>query len=84
MGRKLLIALVVLVVLYLSVGVVFHVLWKNALAECDRQLQARGEFVEPEVFAGPIGLFFDMTFWPVYARANLYHFGTIFSTPCNH
>jgi hypothetical protein len=47
-------------------------------------MAARGEFVEPEVFAGPLGLLFTLTNWPVYAWANCYHDGTIFATPCTH
>ncbi len=47
-------------------------------------MAARGEFVEPEVFAGPLGLLFTLTNWPVYAWANYYHDGTIFATPCTH
>jgi hypothetical protein len=45
---------------------------------------ARGEFVEPEVFENAIGFVFDVTFWPVYARANIYHDGMPFATPCTH
>ncbi len=31
-----------------------------------------------------LGLLFNMTNWPVYAWANIYHFGTPFATPCSH
>jgi len=73
-----------LVCLYLLLGLGFYVGWENARETCRAEMAARGEFVEPEVFAGPLGLIFTLTNWPVYAWANCYHDGTIFATPCNH
>ena len=84
MARKVFMILLLLVVLYLGVGLAFHLKWKSALAACREVRRARGEFVEPEVFAGALGLFFDMTNWPIYAWANIYHDGTPFATPCTH
>ncbi len=73
-----------LILLYLALGLGFHFKWKSALEDCRELRRARGEFVEPEVLGGVIGLFFDVTFWPVYASANIYHDGTPFATPCTH
>ncbi len=69
---------------YFGLGLGFHILWKGALADCRQAREARGEFVEPEVFGGLLGLAFDVTFWPVYTAANIYHDGTPFATPCTH
>ena len=82
--RKATLALLVLALAYLSLGLGFHVRWKGAQEACREARQARGEFVEPEVFGGALGLAFDVTWWPVYAWANVYHFGTPFATPCDH
>ena len=76
--------LLALMGLYLLLGLGFYVGWKNARQACRAEMAARGEFVEPEVFAGPLGLLFTLTNWPVYAWANHYHDGTIFATPCTH
>ena len=84
MVRKILLALLAFVIVYVGIGFVFHFKWKSALAACREMRTARGEFVEPEVFGGVLGLFFDVTNWPVYAWANNYHFGTPFATPCDH
>ena len=84
MVRKILLALLAFVIVYVGIGLVFHFKWKSALAACREMRTARGEFVEPEVFGGVLGLFFDVTNWPVYAWANNYHSGTPFATPCNH
>jgi len=73
-----------LVCLYLLLGLGFYVGWENAQQTCRAEMAARGEFVEPEVFAGPLGLLFTLANWPVYAWANCYHDGTIFATPCTH
>jgi hypothetical protein len=54
------------------------------LAACRDARMARGEFVEPRVFCAPLALTFDVTFWPVYAWANIYHDGTPFASPCTH
>jgi hypothetical protein len=59
-------------------------MWRSALTDCRDARTARGEFVEPEVFGGVIGLAFDVTFWPVYAAANIRLDGTPFATPCIH
>ncbi|WP_299025901.1 hypothetical protein [uncultured Thermanaerothrix sp.] len=76
--------LLFMLIVYLVLGLAFHVGWETAQAQC-RQVQAsRGEFVEPGVFAWPLRLAFDLTFWPVYTWANLYHDGVIFATPCTH
>lgn len=84
MGRKIVVAFSIFTVIYLAIGLAFHVKWTNDLDACREIRKAQGEFVEPEVFAGLLGLVFDMTNWPVYAGANIYHFGTPFSTPCRH
>ncbi len=84
MARKILIALAIFGVLYLGMGLAFHFKWKSALAACREIRIAKGEFVEPEVFGGVLGLVFDVTNWPVYLWANIYHDGTPFATPCTH
>jgi len=84
MVRKISIALLISIALYLGIGLAFHLKWKSALETCREMQRAQGEFVEPEVFGGVLGLVFDVTNWPVYAWANIYHFGTPFSTPCIH
>ncbi|MGD8815115.1 MAG: hypothetical protein PVI78_11655 [Anaerolineales bacterium] len=81
---KLGLLLLALVIIYLGIGLGFHFGWKSAQAACREARLDRGEFVEPEVFWAPLGLAFDITFWPVYAWANLYHDGTPFATPCTH
>ena len=81
---RLLLILSVLILVYLGVGLGFHFMWKSELAACRDARMARGEFVEPEVFWAPLALAFDVTFWPVYAWANIYHDGTPFATPCTH
>jgi len=83
-ARNISIVLSILVVLYLGTGLAFHVKWKSALAACRETRRAQGEFVEPEAFGGILGLVFDVTNWPVYAWANVYHDGTPFATPCTH
>jgi hypothetical protein len=83
MSRLLLIILIFTLV-YLGIGLGFHIKWKSALTTCREAQMARGEYVEPEVFGNALGLAFDVTFWPVYARANFYHDGTPFATPCTH
>lgn len=74
----------VLVCLYLLLGLGFHTGWKRAQEACRAQMAARGEFVEPEVFWGPLALAFNLTNWPIYAWANYYHDGAVFATPCTH
>jgi len=84
MARKILLALLLFVFLYLGAGSLFHFKWQSDLAACREMRRAQGEFVEPEVFGGFMGLIFDVTNWPIYAWANIYHDGTPFATPCTH
>jgi hypothetical protein len=81
---KFLLVLLILALVYVGLGLGFHFKWKNALDACRELRVARGDYVEPEVFSTPLALAFDVTFWPVYARANVYHDGTPFATPCTH
>lgn len=83
MARKVFTVLLVLIVIYLGMGLAFHLKWKSELETCREMRRAQGEFVEPETFP-VLGVFFDMTWWPVYAWANIYHDGTPFATPCTH
>lgn len=82
--RKVAPVLLLLVFLYTILGLAFHVAWKRAQAACREARLARGEFVEPEVFGGILGLMFDVTWWPVFTWANVYHYGTPLATPCDH
>lgn len=84
MARKISIIFSILVVLYLGISLAFHFKWESELAACRETRRAQGEFVEPEVFGGILGLVFDVTNWPVYSWANIYHDGTPFATPCTH
>jgi hypothetical protein len=84
MTRKIFSALLILASLYLGIGFVFHFKWQSDLAACREMRRAQEEFVEPEVFGGFMGLIFDVTNWPIYAWANIYHYGTPFATPCTH
>jgi hypothetical protein len=84
MARKILLALLLFVFLYLGAGFLFHLKWQSDLAACREMRRAQGEFVEPEVFGGFMGLIFDVTNWPIYAWANIYHYGTPFAIPCTH
>lgn len=85
MLRRIAIFALILVLVYVALGVAFHVKWKAAADACRAARLAQGEFVEPdEVFGGPIGLAFDVIFWPVYAAANVRLDGTPFATPCTH
>lgn len=83
-ARKIVYLFLVIVLLYLGLGLGFHILWKRALEDCRELRMSQGEFVEPEVFGNFIGVAFDLTFWPVYASANIYHDGTPLATPCTH
>lgn len=76
------IVILALIVLYMAAGLAFHFKWESALEACREERRAQGEFVEPEVFRGALGLLFDVTYWPAYARANIYYDGTPFATPC--
>ena len=82
--RKTFVILSILAVIYLGIGFAFHLKWKSALTACRETRRAQGEFVEPEVFGGVLGLVLDVTNWPVYTWANMYHDGTPFATPCTH
>jgi hypothetical protein len=82
--RRIASVLLLVALVYLGLGLGFHLKWKGALAACREARMAQGEFVEPEVFGNVLGLAFDVTMWPVYARWNLYHDGTPFATPCTH
>ncbi len=84
MVRKILYLLLIIALVYLMVGVGFHLAWKSALQDCREFRLAQGEFVEPVVFPGILGAIIDILNWPVYTWANLYHFGNAFSTPCDH
>jgi hypothetical protein len=81
-GSKILLVLAILLLLYAALGVAFHVAWKGAQAACREAQAARGEFVEPEVFGGGLGLLFDVAFWPVYAYWNAYLFGSPLERAC--
>jgi hypothetical protein len=83
-ASRLLPILLVLILVYLGLGLGFHFKWKSELAACREARMARGEFAEHEVFWAPLALAFDVTFWPVYAWANIYHDGTPFATPCTY
>jgi len=83
-GARVLRVLVALGLLYVALGLGFHIKWKHDLDACRALRRARGEFVEPEVFAWPLSLALDVANWPVYAYWNVYHDGTPFATPCTH
>lgn len=74
----------VILIVYFALGIGFHFKWSNDLANCNKILKEQGEFVEPEIFRTPIGFVFNVSFWPVYSIANVYHDGTPFATPCTH
>lgn len=50
MTRKLGMIVISIVVIDVSFGLYFHVRWTDELADCDRVLRERGEFVEPPSF----------------------------------
>jgi hypothetical protein len=83
-ASKLLLVLLIFALVYLGLGLTFHVKWTGALDTCREARIARGESAESRVFSAPLALAFDVVYWPVYARANLYHAGTLFATPCTH
>jgi len=76
--------LLIFALVYLGLGLGFHFKWTSSLAMCRETRIANGEFVEPVVFGNILGLVFDITYWPVYSAANIYHDGTPFATPCTH
>jgi hypothetical protein len=81
--RKIAYILLFTALVYLGLGFGFHIKWNSALDACREARMAQGEFVDPEVFGNALGALFDVTYWPVYSWANIYHFGTPFSTPCS-
>lgn len=81
---RVLLVVIFVTVIYVTLGLGFHIAWKQALNDCRQVRVARGEFVEPEVFSSMLSLVFNVTYWPIYAWANFYHDGTIFATPCTH
>ena len=82
--RKIASVLLIFALVYLGLGLGFHIKWKSELADCREERIAQDEFVESEVFGNVLGLVFNLTFWPVYSAANIYHDGTPFATPCTH
>lgn len=80
MKKAIVTVLLGLIVLYVGIGLVFHVGWQRSIKTCREIRAARGEFVEPE-WSPLITLPFDVAFWPVYAWANWYHFDHVFP-PC--
>ncbi len=80
--QKLLLILLFSLCSYLVVGLGFHLKWKSELAACWQARASSGELPDSEVFSWPLALVFDVTWWPVYAWANTYHFGDPFATPC--
>jgi hypothetical protein len=78
-----LLVLLLSMLIYLGIGLGFHFSWKSVLEDRREMRVARGEYVEPEVFWAPLALAFDVTFWSVYAGANIYHAGTPFAAPCS-
>ena len=76
--------LLILALVYLGLGLGFPFMWRSTLTACSEERTAQGEFVELAVFDNVIGLVFDITYWPVYSWANIYHDGTPFATPCTH
>lgn len=84
--RRAIIPIIVLVAFtaHLALGFGFHFKWSAELAKCNAVLREQGEFVEPEIFNTSVGLVFNVTFWPIYVMANMYHDDTPFATPCTH
>ncbi len=82
MKKKISVILLLLIILYLSIGVWFHIQENRYWNLCREERLKRGEFVEPEVYP-VIGVLFDVSYWPVYMLANKYNFGSIFGRKCN-
>ncbi len=80
--KRLVYVVTILVLIYASIGLSLHFKWKTDWKACQELKLSKGEFVEPEVFGGMIGLAFDVSYWPIYSWANIYHFGTPFP-PCS-
>ncbi len=76
--KKLVYVVAIFILAYASIGLSLHFKWKADWQACQELRASRGEFTEPEVFGGVIGLAFDISFWPVYTWANIYNFGTPF------
>jgi len=80
--RRFAAVLATLALVYAATGLAFHVAWKLGRDACDELRRAQGAFVEPEVFP-VLGIAITMTWWPVYAWANVYHSNELFPTPCS-
>ncbi len=74
----------VILIVYFALGLGFHLKQSDELGRCNDLLREQGEFVEPKMFRTTVGFVFNVTFWPVYSVANIYHDGTPFATPCTH
>lgn len=80
--RKIVYAFMIIALVHVSIGLSLHFKWKSDWNACQELKASRGEFVEPyEIYGGMLGVFFDVSAWPVYSWANIYHFGTPFP-PC--
>ena len=80
--KRLVYAIIILALIYASVGLLLHFKWKSDWKARQELKASKGELVEShEVFDGIIGLAFDVSAWPMYTWANIYHFGTPFP-PC--
>ena len=55
MNRKIVILLVLIMVVYSSLGLAFHLRWSDELTECSKALKEQGEFVEPEIHSASLG-----------------------------
>lgn len=81
--RRLVYAVLILALIYVSVGLSLHFKWKSDWKACQELKTSVEEFVEPqEALGGIIGVAFDVSAWPLYTWANIYHFGTPFP-PCS-
>lgn len=80
--RKIVAVLLIVALVYVGIGLGFHIRWKRAQAVCRETQIARDEFVEPETFGPVSSLVFDVINWPIYAWANVHHFGDHYSIPC--
>jgi len=80
--RKFCIPILVLAVFtaYFGVGLSCHFKWSADRKMHKAILRERGEFVEPWS-PGVVGLVFNVINWPIYAMANIYHYGTPFPAP---
>ncbi len=83
MLKKLFTLLLIIMLLYLALGTGFYFKWEHELEACRNFRAAQGEFVDPKVFDGFLGAAMGITSWPFSLYANLLHFGSAFSTPCD-